>query len=312
MTWSLREGISQRLLLVAGKGGVGKTTVSAAIARGIAATGKRVLAAEISYESPRDTEVSPTDATSPLASALGTSPLVDEPRRIDGTLYAARLSPLAGHLQFLRDTLPVRLLADAAMRSAAVRRFFVAAPTLAELGIVVRLLHLLAMTRGNRPEWELVVCDLPATGHALALAQVPQALVGLLRGGPIHAAAKDGLTLLRDPATTTSVLVTLPEPLPVSEAIELHEGLHRLAIACRGIVLNRVANNPFTPEERAAVERLVSDRMRTLGARRLPRIDRANAAEERLARELALPVRVVHEAAPDVVAAVLAQLGGAP
>ena len=50
--------------------------------------------------------------------------IADEPRLIDKTLYGARLSPLAGHLEFLRDTLPMRLLADAAMKSAAVRRFF--------------------------------------------------------------------------------------------------------------------------------------------------------------------------------------------
>jgi arsenite-transporting ATPase len=309
MTLSLRAGITHRLLLVTGKGGVGKTTVSAALARGAAASGKRVLVAEISYESPRDVDSTSVEGTSPLATALGTAPLVDAPRRLDGTLHAARLSPLAGHLQFLRDTLPVRLLADAAMKSAAVRRFFVAAPTLAELGIVYRLLHLLAMTRtGGGPEWDLVICDLPATGHALALAQVPQALVDILRGGPIHAAARDGLTLLRDATKTSSVLVTLPEPLPVSEAMELHDGLHRLSIDCGLVVLNRVPKNPFTPEERTAVERLVTDKMRTLGARRLPRIDRARAAQERLERELRLPVTVVNEAAPDVVVAVLDQL----
>ncbi len=309
MTFSIRDGIAQRLVLVTGKGGVGKTTVSAAIARAAAAGGKRVLAAEISYESPRESGEPDAKATSPLASAFGTSPLVDEPRRLEGTLYGARLSPLAGHLQFLRDTLPVRLLADAAMRSAAVRRFFTAAPTLAELGIVYRLLDLLAQAHsGGGHTWDIVVCDLPATGHALALAQVPQALVDILRGGPIHSAAQDGLRLLRDPTRTTSVLVTLPEPLPVSEAIELYEGLHRLAIDCGLVILNRVPQNPFTAEERASVERLVTDRARTLGARRLPRIDRARAAYDRLERELRMPVRVLYEADSNVMASVLEQL----
>jgi anion-transporting ArsA/GET3 family ATPase len=303
MSASLSDLFARRVLLVTGKGGVGKTTVTAALARDAAMAGKRVLAAEISYESPREADdVGASALTSPLATAFGVAPFVDAPRRIDENLYGARLSPLTGHLQFLRDTLPVRLLADAAMKSAAVRRFFVAAPTLAELGIVYRLLHLLDEKRGGGAnEWDLVVCDLPATGHALALAQVPQTLVSVLRAGPIHAAAQRGLDVLRDRTRSTSVLVTLPEPLPVSEAVELHEGLHRLSIDCALVVLNRVPPNPFSSAERDAVERLVSDRTRMLGARRLPRIDRATAAHERLARELALPVRVVGEADDDVV-----------
>ncbi len=309
MTTSLDALLARRLLLVTGKGGVGKTTVTAALARAAAHGGKRVLAAEISYESPRDAEEGGATLTSPLAGALGLPPLVDEPRRVEergarGALFAARLSPLAGHLQFLRDTLPVRLLADAAMRSAAVRRFFHAAPTLAELGILYRLLDLL------KEPWDLIVCDLPATGHALAIAQVPQALASVLRAGPIHAAAQEGLAVLRDAARTTSVLVSLPDPLPVSEALELHEGLHKLAIDCALVVLNRVPSNPFSPEERAAIERLVVDRARTLGARRLPRIDRAVVAHERLARELRLPVRTVPEVDDDVVARVARDFAG--
>ncbi|HEY1955009.1 MAG TPA: ArsA-related P-loop ATPase [Polyangiaceae bacterium] len=296
--------LARRLLLVTGKGGVGKTTISAALARVAAAKHARVLAAEISYESPRDDEGGSGTLTSPLAAALGVPPLVDEPRRVSDRLFAARLSPLAGHLQFLRDTLPMRLLADAAMRSAAVRRFFHAAPTLAELGILYRLLDLL------KQPWDVVVCDLPATGHALALAQVPQALATVLRAGPIHAAAQEGLATLRDPKKTTSVLVSLPDPLPVSEALELHEGLRKLAIDCAMVVLNRVPSNPFTPEERTAVERMVVDRARTLGARRLPRIDRAAVAHERLVRELGLPVRTVRELDDEIVARVAAHLGG--
>ena len=311
--------LARRVVLVTGKGGVGKTTVTAALARVAARAGKRALAVEIDYESPRpDDETAKDAASSPLATAFGTEPFGDEPRLIDGadargSVFGARLSPLAGHVQFLRDTLPMRLLADAAMRSAAVRRFFSAAPTLAELGVVYRLLNLLDQTRGSgAPEWDVVICDLPATGHALALAQVPQTLADVIRAGPIHTAAERGLSMLRDAEKTTSVLVTLPEPLPVSEAIELHDGLDKLGIACDLVLLNRVPPNPFTVEERAAAERIVPDRMRTLGARRLPRIDRAQTARERLERELRLPVRsLLESAAADNTAHVTRELGGA-
>jgi len=302
---AIEELLRRRVLLVTGKGGVGKTTVAAALGRAAVAAGKRVLVAEISYESPRDAEEQSATVTSPLAGAFGLDTFADEPRLIEGGLYGARLSPLAGHLAFLRDTLPVRLLADAAMKSAAVRRFFHAAPTLAELGIVYRLLGLV------KEKWDVIVCDLPATGHALALAQVPQTLADVLRAGPIHSAAQEGLALFRDPKRTTSVLVTLPEPLPVSEALELHEGLHKLSVDCSMVVLNRVPPNPFSAQERAAVERVVPDRMKMLGARRIPRIDRAASAHERLERELRLPVRVLQEMDADVVARIARALGGA-
>jgi arsenite-transporting ATPase len=314
----LEKLLQRRVLLVTGKGGVGKTTIAASLGRAAAAAGKRVLVAEISYESPRDAEEASATITSPLAGAFGLGTFADEPRLIepesrrpasggsaDGSLYGARLSPLAGHLAFLRDTLPVRLLADAAMKSAAVRRFFHAAPTLAELGIVYRLLGLV------KDKWDVIVCDLPATGHALALAQVPQTLADVLRAGPIHAAAQEGLALFRDPQRTTSVLVTLPEPLPVSEAVELHEGLHKLSVDCSLVVLNRVPPNPFTAEERASVERIVPDRMKMLGARRIPRIDRASAAHQRLERELHLPVRILQEMDADVIPRIARALAGA-
>jgi len=77
------------------------------------------------------------------------------------------------------------------------------------------------------------------------------------------------------------------------------------------VVLNRVPPNPFSAQERAAVERVVPDRMKMLGARRIPRIDRAASAHERLERELRLPVRVLQEMDADVVARIARALGGA-
>ena len=285
----VRELLERRAVLVTGKGGVGKTTFAASLAHLAARTGKRVLVAELSYE---------PQATSPLAGALAIPRLGEDPVQVAPNLRAVLLTPTAGHARFLRATLPLGRLADAALKTAAVRRFLLAAPALAEMGILYRLLDLAkARRRDGSPEHELIIVDLPATGHALGLAQVPTTILQVIHAGPIAAAVREGLAMLRDGARTTSVVVTLPERLPVSEASELVAGLRRHEIPFGGVVLNRVPRDPFVGEERAAVDALVKGRA-LLGMRTLPRLDGARAALARL-RELSLPVSLLDEVASE-------------
>lgn len=117
--------------------------------------------------------------------------------------------------------------------------------------------------------------------------------------------------MLRDAKQTACIVVTLPEALPVSEAIELAHGVRKYDVPLSAVVLNRVPNDPFTVEERVALDAMQLEPMRTLGARRVPRIDRAKTARIRLL-ELSLPVRTVPELglAADVAAAVAAALEG--
>jgi anion-transporting ArsA/GET3 family ATPase len=269
-------------VLVTGKGGVGKTTVSASLARFAAAQGKRVLAAEMAGE---------PGAASALGDALGVDKLEDQPVEIGQNLRALVLSPALGHQRFLRDVLPMKLLADAAMRSAAIRRFLSAAPTFPEMGVLYRLLDLVrAKRRDGSPEHEMIVVDLPATGHALALAQIPQSLLRVIPTGPIAAAVREGLSLLMDPQQTGAVVVTLPETLPVSEAIELVRGIQHHEIPLAQVMVNRVPFDPFTDEERAIVRGILDGRPPTLGERTMERIDRARGALERLRGEISVPI----------------------
>ena len=298
-----RELLGRRAILVTGKGGVGKTTVTAGLARAGVDLGKRVLVTEVSYE---------PDSTSPLGEALGGIKIGEEPTELSENLSAALLTPHIGHLQFLRDALPMRMLADAALKSAAIRRFLLAAPTLPEMGILYRILDLLRKKRSDGEVlYEVIVVDLPATGHALGLAQIPSAIVDVIRSGPIHSAVTEGLTMLRDEKQTTSIVVTLPETLPVSEAIELANGIRTHRVPLHGIVLNRVPPDPFTDRERVALAAMNLDEMKMLGARRLPRIERARAARTRL-DTLALPVHTVPElgVVTDVAGAVANALRG--
>ncbi len=278
---------ARRAILVTGKGGVGKTTVSAALARHFARQGKRVVAAEMAKEG---------DEASPLGDALGVARLSETPVPVDMNLSAMLLTPTVGHQKFLRDVLPMKLLADAAMRSGAIRRFLSAAPTFPEMGVLYRLLDLVrAKRRDGTDEHEVIVVDLPATGHALALAQIPASLLRVIPTGPIAEAVREGLAFLRDASRTGAVVVTLPETLPVSEAIELVQGIRDNEIPIASVVVNRVPFDPFTPEEREAVRRMLDGFPPTLGERTVERIDRARVAIARLAREVSVPVTILHD-----------------
>lgn len=271
-----------RAVLVTGKGGVGKTTVTASLARFAAAQGKRVLCAEIAGD---------PDASSALADALGVEKLDIEPISVGPNLKAVLLAPHLGHTRFLRDVLPMKLLADAAMRSAAIRRFLAAAPTFPEMGVLYRLLDLVrAKQRDGSWEHEMIIVDLPATGHALALAQIPASLLRVIPTGPIAAAVREGLDLLTDTERTGAIVVTLPETLPVSEALELCKGIKEHQIPLAHVFVNRVPFDPFSEEEREFVRGLLVGRGPTLGARTIERIDRARVSLDRIEREVTVPI----------------------
>lgn len=277
----------RRALLVSGKGGVGKTTFAAALARAAARAGRSVLLAEVA---PDD------NGPSALAPLVGARPKGAEVVQVEPHLSFVRLSASEGHRRFLEDVLPLRLMADAAMRSRALRRFLEAGPALREMGVLFHMLTLVRRTESNgRPTWPLSVVDLPATGHALALASLPRSILSVIPGGPIGRAVREGLNLIQDAQRTGVLLVTLPEPLPVSETLEMAAELTKLGLPQSATVLNRMPEDPFPAESREAVGRLLDAHGPHQGTRALARLDRATAARARLAGNLAAPLLTLPE-----------------
>lgn len=302
--------IDKRVVLVTGKGGVGKTTVAAAIVRLAREAGKRVLAGEVGTELGR-----PSSLRQLLTGA--DTPLPDEPVELEPGLDAMLFTPESGHRAFLREVLPLGFLADRALKAEPLRRFLNGAPAFAELGVLYRGLQSVKEERRGQRRWDLVVLDAPASGHALALASLPEVALRVISGGPIGRALKDGHDLLTDKARTVAVVTTLPESLPVAEALELVKGLRKSRVEVHGLIANLVPEDPFTAEEHAALDGVLAAGAgpeAVLGSRSLGRLRRATAALDRLrdqAGDLLYTVRETASRGPELVRHVASELAPA-
>ena len=253
---------------------------------------------------------------SPLAELVGARPTGAHVTPVSANLSFVRLSAIEGQRLFRQEVLPLRVMADAALRTRALRRFLEAAPALREMGVLYQMLHLIRLTRPDGgAQHPLCILDLPATGHALALAALPDTLLTVMPGGPIGLAVREGMALLRDPARTGAVLVTLPEPLPVSETLELSAAIGRHGIPIAAGVLNRMPEDPFSPDGRAAVEQLLGAHGPHRGQRALGRLDRARGAQARLVANFPAPLLTLPElpaSGPRLVELLATHLGSRP
>ena len=235
--------LSQRLVVVTGKGGVGKTTVTAALAHAAAASGRRVLAVEVSRGS--------------LGSLLGGLHLGAEPTRVRAGLAAASLEPEALLGDFVGGVLRFRVLARRLLESTSFQVLAAAAPGLGEFLVLHRLLGWVEARRGRRPVHDLVIVDAPASGHSLPLLAAPHTLGALARLGPVAELLARLQRLIADPGATLVCVVTTPEELAVRETVELHRELgERLGLAVAPPIVNALPPRRFTARDAVALDRL--------------------------------------------------------
>lgn len=234
--------LEARLCVVVGKGGVGRSTVAAALALAHARAGRRVLVCEVNTRE----RISALLGAAPVGAAIGpVAPGID----------AVDVEPHAAMREYGLMVLRFRAIYEAVFENRFVRYFLDAVPSLAEIVMLGKILHHVDEPGADGAlRYDRVILDAPATGHGLNLLRVPQVILDTVPPGPLARDAQRMRDLLVDAARSTAVLVTLPEEMPVNEAIELDRGLRdvvRMDRAC--VVLNRYVPTRFSDGERAAL-----------------------------------------------------------
>ena len=200
---------ASRVIVVAGKGGVGKTTVTAVVARAAADAGRRVLVVEL-------------DGKPALGALVDEIPLqsIDAPSALDEYLREHGFARIAKRLS---STGVIEVVGTAA-------------PGIDDIVVLGKIKQL-----ERSGEYDVIVVDGPAAGHATTFLTSARGLLDAARSGPVHRQAREVIDLLADPARCQVVLVAMPETTPVNEVVETAYALEeRVGVQLGPVVVNGV------------------------------------------------------------------------
>jgi len=277
---------SASVLIVAGKGGVGKTTVAAALAVAASAAGLRVLIVDV-------------EGRASMPAAFGTDPLTYEERALVDTasdhagVYARTVTPDDALLDYLNE----RGLQRLSRRLVSTGLLDVIATAIPGIKDILVLGKVKQIERSGL--FDLVLVDAPAAGHAITFLRSASGLLDAVGGGPINAQAQEVQTLLTDSDRCRVLLVTIPEETPVNELIETAYNLEdRVGVALGPVIINGVHpdlpglhDDPETAADQAGVALVAgeAEALRSAAEFRLARTAVQREQLDRLANELPLP-----------------------
>lgn len=265
--------LDKRVLLVTGKGGVGKSTLAASLALAAAQRGKRVLLAE-------------THGSKRLPGVFGKPAKDYTVQHLTGSLHHLSITSQKALEEYIVGVIKIRALYKLVFRNSVMGPFMDAVPGLHELIQLGKVMDLERATERGRPEWDLIVVDAPATGHGLSMLNAPASMMELTRKGPFYENAKLVQSIWGDAKRTGLLLVTLPEAMPVNETLDLYARLGDYQDQLGLCVLNEIHQAPATSPQwahaSAHLDSPVLHAAKVLSDRHMGRIHRQEQARERL------------------------------
>lgn len=231
--------LDKQVLYVTGKGGVGRSTVAAALGIAAARRGRRTIVCEVSQQDR-------------LARAFGVDTVGDEETQLDEDLWAVSIDPWRALHGWLGAQLGSARLARLLFDNNAFQYFAAAAPGAREMATIVKVWELAQRQRWKRGAegYDSVIVDAPASGHGIGMLRTPRTFANLARVGPIHSQSERVGELLRDRHRTAYLAVAQAEEMPVNETLELERNLPGAV----GTGLDMVVVNGLYPKRFTAAE----------------------------------------------------------
>jgi anion-transporting ArsA/GET3 family ATPase len=235
----------RRFIFVTGKGGVGKTTVTAALARALAGRGKKVL-------------IAMCKAKERISAMFSSAPVGTDIVPVGERVWAVNMDPELAFEEYGHMVLKVPGLYRVVFQNKYVRAFLPAVPGLSDWAMLGKAwFHTTERdTRGGH-RYDVVLFDAPATGHGLDMLRVPKVIVEVVPPGVLRRDAESAWRMFTNPAETAVVVVTLAEELPVTETLELVKSVqHELELPLGLLAVNGVMGALFSESERTALEKI--------------------------------------------------------
>ena len=229
--------LDRRLLFITGKGGVGKSTVTAATAMVAAEQGKKVLLVEV-------------DAKGNLTNLFEHEPVGFDPVQVYPGVFAMQLNTEASLREYLKLNLRIPMVGRIGPIANVFDFVANAAPGVKEILTVGKVCWEVRESIEGRADWDLVIVDAAATGHVLAQLDAPRTIRELVQTGPIRGQTEWMMDILSSPSLTALNVVTAPEEMPVNETIELvARAREETTVPLGAVIVNRVLPEPFTTED---------------------------------------------------------------